>query len=106
MPEFYMAKNDRKPSLEAVLMHNGVAVNLTGCTAKFYMKKDDTVLIDGHSAVIVDATAGLVRYDWGAGETNVEGKCSGEFEITFADNKPWTFPAKGDLIVNFRERFS
>lgn len=53
------------------------------------------------NAVIVDASARTVRYDWVAGDTNASGTYEGEWEVIGADGRPETFPADSyfDVVI-------
>ena len=100
-----MVKGDLKPSIKATLTYkDGSIVDLTSCSVKFHMKKDDgTLLIDKTATILNPPTDGRVQYDWASGETNVTGLCKVEFEVTFADTKKQTFPAGEPFDIVFRE---
>ena len=99
-----MVRNDLNPSIEATLTRkDGSIVDLTGCTAKFHLKKGDILLIDKAAVILTPPTDGKVRFDWTSGDTNITGLCKAEFEITFADAKIFTFPAKDEFYIIFRE---
>ena len=107
---FEMVKGDRKPSVLATLKYSdGTTVDLTGCTAKFHMKKGATVKVNASATIISPPTNGQVRYDWIIGDTDVTLEADGyvlyeaEFEITFADGKVMTFPTKAEFEIKFRD---
>jgi hypothetical protein len=52
------------------------------------------------TATIVSGTAGTVRYDWAAGDTDVVGKFRGEFEATLSTGKIVTVP--NDSYIDIR----
>lgn len=62
------------PSLTDTLQVNAVAVNLTGGSVRFQMRKESGAsnVIDA-IATIVSPTAGTVRYDWITSDTSTEG---------------------------------
>jgi hypothetical protein len=82
-------------------------VDLTGKTVKFVMRllecadgpspKDGSVVINA-DAVVVDAAAGAVRYDWADGDTDVEGLYRAEFKVT-TGSRVATYPDQGYLTV-------
>lgn len=47
------------------------------------------------AAVVEDAAAGQVRYDWVAGDTDTFGEYLGEWEVTRADGSIETYPNLG-----------
>ncbi len=109
--EFDMVKGDLLPSILATLKDtDGAAIDLSGCTVKFHMKKGSTVLVD--SACTIDsALGGIVRYDWVAGDTDVDidldgyCRCEGEFEVTVtATSKKQRYPTARDLWIIFRDK--
>jgi len=87
MKPFYIKQGDTKPSLYTTLTEEGVAVDLTGATVRFHMGDVVDAL-----AVIVMAEMGAVRYDWVAADTLMAGSYRAEFEATFPDGSPETFP--------------
>lgn len=91
---FTIKRNDTSPILQTVLSDaNGVAIDLTATTVKFYMKKykASTAKINA-GAAIVDEDAGIVRYEWQTGDTDTAGSYQAEFQITYNDGAVETFP--------------
>jgi hypothetical protein len=86
-----MKKGDRLPSLTDTLVGPSGAVDLTGATVvfKFFPIVGGSVV--SGSAVIEDATAGKVRYDWGASDTATAGSYYAEWVATIG-GKEMTFP--------------
>jgi len=48
---------------------------------------------------IVDASGGIVKYDWSPSDTDTVGTYYVEFEVTKADNSVETFPNNGNAVV-------
>lgn len=85
-----IVKDDTLPVLEFSVIQNGVPVDLTGASVKFYMKNNDTgaVKVNGKSCTVIDpATSGVCRYSWEAADTDTAGEYVGEVEVTFATGK-------------------
>ena len=94
MAEMFIKRNDTKPPLYVTLADGGVAVDLSTATVKFHMG----TIVDS-DAVVIDGTAGTVRYDWVAADTATAGCFPGEFEVTFADGSIQTFPNDENLTI-------
>ena len=103
MAKFIIKQNDTSPSLEAQLLTSTrEIVSLVGATVVFNMKTaSGTVVINRAEAEIVDASSGIVRYDWFASDTARAGEYLAEFEVTFADGKIETFPQSDKAASNF-----
>jgi len=87
-------RNDTRPSFTATLVDAaGNAVDLSGASALFLMRDPRTRALKVSGAmVIVNATAGEVRYDWAAGDTDKAAVYQVEIQATFADASIETFP--------------
>jgi len=96
---FYLKQNDTRPSYVAQLLQDGSAVDLAGATVRFHMGS----VVDA-PATIVDASTGVVRYDWLATDTAVAGTYNAEFEVTFSDGAVETFPNKDYLQIVIGEK--
>lgn len=110
MPRIYMVEGDLKPNVQATLRYkNRSVVTLTSCTVEFHMKNGSDLVVDA-PAVVVDASAGIVKYEWQSGDTSDLGgyECKAEFEVTFVDGKTLTFPAKEEeeLVIVFRDQYA
>jgi hypothetical protein len=96
-----MVSGDLAPSVQATLQNSdGSAVTLTGCTVMFRLSQGGQLLFS-KAATIVDATNGIVEYNWQAGDTNVVGQCKADFLVTFPGGATQTFPTEEDFIITF-----
>jgi len=101
MAVVYVKKGDRYPLLAAILqLEDGTAIDLTSGSVKFRMSNQHGQNLVNTSAVVVSASAGTVRYDWAAGDTDVAGKFRGEFEATLASGRIVTVP--NDSYIDIR----
>jgi len=101
--EFFIKRNDRRETLERILKGStGAIVDISGAAVKFIMRETLTGVIKINSvATIVGAgTDGHVRYSWAAGDTDTAGLYDAEWQVTFADGTPQTFPNDGYLVVH------
>lgn len=100
---FIIKQGDTSPSIADTLYHpDGVTVeNLTGATVKFVMASEDSIGTAKvkANAVVVNAAAGQVRYDWAMGDTDTHGGFVAEWEVTRADGSIETFPNGGYVPV-------
>jgi len=93
MPDIQVKQDDREPSVFATLQAGGVVIDLTGSTVKFIMRNRATGTVKVNaSATVLSPTAGTVRYDWGATDTDTIGDYDAEFEITTGAGKKFTCP--------------
>lgn len=97
---FRIKQGDRQPSLYHTalddLTYERVQLQgASGVTFKFRKKTASPSAAVSRAAVIVTAETGELRYDWGAGDTDVAGEYYGEFEVTYPSGGPRTFPTKG-----------
>lgn len=100
-PTFKIKRNDREPSILAVLKQGGLPMNLTGCSVRFLMRSNvsgTTLKVDA-AANIVDPVAGTVRYDWAGVDTDTEGHYIAEWEITKVGGKKISVPTDGYLQI-------
>lgn len=107
---FDIKQGDTEPSIEAEIRDGanptddepeGPIINLTGYTVAFNFRPERKggQLRTG-SAVVVDAVAGLVRYDFVSGDTDIAGVWDGEFVATrTANGKQRTFPSGNAVVV-------
>lgn len=100
--------NDRLPDYTAILKQGvGTAseavIDLTGCTVTFTMRLvGGAVKVNAAAATVDSATAGTVRYAWGASDLNTAGTYECFWQIT-AGGKTRTVPAdstRDQIIVD------
>jgi len=97
---FYIKQGDLLPSLRATLLGpDDEPADLTGVEVRLRLARPDgTFFFDRVVTVESPPTAGVARYDWQAGDTDVEGAHLGEFRGIF-DGKLLTFPNYQHMIV-------
>ncbi len=98
--KFWIKSGDTRPWLRAVLSDANGVVDLSTATVNFFMRsvKQPSTTVSG-VATVVDGPAGVIEYEWVAGDTDVPGDYHAEFEVTFADATVATFPNTGYLEV-------
>jgi hypothetical protein len=99
MADFFLARGDRSPSLAATL--DSEVGSLSGCTVTFTMRHavDGVVKINAAAAVILDASARTVRYDWGATDTDTAGTYKAVWHVTYASTLRTTVPCPTPHVI-------
>jgi hypothetical protein len=105
---FVIKQGDTSPSLMVNLLDSSrQSADLTGSTVLFHFRRvRGTTVVTTAPAVIVDAGAGQVRYDWRAQDTATAGDYEGEFEVTYADGSIETFPNEGFIEISMPEQIA
>lgn len=103
MSKFIIKRNDTAPVMEARLLgKTQQPVGLAGTTVVFNMRSaSGSVVINRAPVILLDDEAGIVKYEWDAGDTARSGTYQAEFEVTFADGKVETFPKSENSASNF-----
>ncbi|MDP1793194.1 MAG: BppU family phage baseplate upper protein [Acidimicrobiales bacterium] len=103
---FHLKAGDLSPHLEATLVDgDGEPVPLDDIgELRFHMARGRTnpPLVDAE-AVIIDAEAGTVRYEWAEGDTDAAGVYQAEFELRSGGDVT-TFPNDAYLTIEIHER--
>ena len=102
---FTIKKNDTSPQIAAILQDgDGTAIDLTGATVRFHMKKigASTASTDA-AATVVNADAGSVKYEWVAADTANAGTFQAEFEVTYTNGGVETFPNDQSIAIVITE---
>lgn len=103
---FALNMNDTSPVLRVTATDGAdVVVDLTGATAVFKMWDiyTKTVKVAETAAVVEDAAAGVLRYDWKAADVDTAGLYAGRFIVTYPDAKKEGFPNRGNILVEIQE---
>ena len=105
MTQFNIKRNDTAPSIAGICERPaGTPVNVTGATVRFKMRdaKNKQSVVNA-VATVVDGTAGSVRYDWQAEDTDTAGFFEAEWEVTYSDSTIETFPNDDFITVRIEE---
>jgi hypothetical protein len=108
VPDFWLAKGDRAPSIQVTLRNaDDTAVDLSGCTVLLRTRpKNKSDALSGGACTIVDAAGGKVRYDWVLTDSDPAGIYLGEFIVTFASGKEMTVPTDKPFEIQVRDRLT
>lgn len=101
MQTFVLKQNDTSPAIQAILKNpDGSVINLDGADVCFNMRSSRGEQIINRALVtVLDATNGLVRYEWIAADTAVSGNYQAEFEITFSNGQVESVPNSESLSI-------
>lgn len=102
---FYIKENDTTPSIRATLQNgSGDPVDLLDATVRFHMRAigSTTATIDAN-ATVMNASGGIVQYNWQAGDTADVGSYQAEFEVSYSNGTVETFPSSGYIRVEITD---
>lgn len=89
----------RAQCLDGERVDEASPVDLTGATsARLIMRKPDTTVLSA-AVTIEPGTEGRVFYDWGPSDLALVGEHAVEVEVTWANAKIQTFPARGHCVI-------
>lgn len=106
--DFNIKRNDLAPSLRGTATDgNGAIIDLSDIvSAVFIMTNSDptitTPTVNRAPVTIENATAGVLRYDWLAGDTATAGIYKGEIELTKSTGQPETIPNDGYTVIEIK----
>jgi len=106
---FYIKQNDTAPSIEAALKDsNGRVKSMANAsTVVFHMSDENgNILVQNGLGTIINATKGVVAYDWQAGDTSNTGIHSAEFQIEYTNGQVETFPNTGYIKVIIKDELA
>jgi hypothetical protein len=97
MADLGITQGDLVPPIEVTLLAPGgrEVQDLTGNTGVvFQFQRADLTgpVLGGAATVVGDPADGVVRYDWAPGDTDSPGQYVGQFRVTFAGDKPGSWP--------------
>lgn len=103
--EFRIKKGDTRPALEAILRgSDDDPRDLTNATGvDFHLVDSEGNVLVNSVATIVDASEGLVQYEWSDGDTDDIGLHRAEFDVSYDDGSSETFPNYGTIDVRISE---
>lgn len=97
-------QGDTAPDITAIIHLEDdpeVALDLTGCTIRFQMRKQEDRRYQVNAAAsIVDAELGSVAYAWSNNDLSVPGDYLAQFEITYSTGRVQTTQPPVDLTVS------
>lgn len=100
---FFIKQHDRRPLLTVSCLDNaGMPVSLESASqVKFYMKSGESLKVSASATPDPDQdlNPGVVTYAWALGDTDTAGRYKAEFEVTWSDGTPQTFPTSDYLVV-------
>ena len=94
------------PDIKATIHALGApdeAIDLTGCTVHFQMRKeDDRRFTVNNEAEVLDEEGGQVRYRWGPNDLAVPGDYEIQWLVTYADDRAQTTSESETIRVRRR----
>lgn len=101
-PDYTIKQGDTIPILSANLEVDFEAVSLANATVQIVLVKrsEPTVPFFVGNAVIVNAVAGEVKYEWVDGDTDIPGSYFAEWVVTLSGGKKRRFPNVGFFTIH------
>lgn len=103
--DFSIKRNDLSPAIKSQLLdEDDNPVDLSSASVRFIMSdyEENVIIVDG-VAVIDNALDGIVYYQWQAGDTEQAGHFRAEWEVTYPNDNPETFPNDNFLDIKIAE---
>jgi hypothetical protein len=97
-----MKLGDLLPVFRTPILDGTAIVPLTGASVLLLVTRPDGTPLS-KSMNIEDAVNGIVNYPWVNGDLPTVGDYFFEVQVTFANGKKQTFPAKGHGIISVHE---
>lgn len=93
----HIKQHDTAPPVQITVTEWGKRVDLTRAAQIRLLGTLNGVLV--LDRLVTGDAAGVIKYDWQAGETDVTGRMQIEVEVTWLDGHVQTFPPRGYLPV-------
>jgi hypothetical protein len=98
MRKFFVKRGDRAPALEVRLIDAaGSPLVGLGAVVKLYLRRDGKTSNTVDGGVCTVPSAGVVRYAWGPGDTDIAGRYRGELVVDHGGGVFQTYPSDGFL---------
>ena len=110
-PSAVYKQRDQLPYFDCTLSDVNGARNLTGETVRFVLKSQaGTGIVDetstGANVVVLDSTAGRVRYKWQADDLAEAGNYNAEWETTNASSEKLSYPNDSHIEIVVKPELS
>ena len=99
---FVIKRHARRPYLRLVVKdQNEDPFDFTGATSVNFYMYDSLGVVKVSSTGVLESplTSGVLRYQWGATDTNVAGEYRAEFDVVYTGGEKLTIPVKGNLAI-------
>lgn len=99
---FVIKRHARRPYLRLFVKdQNEDPFDFTGAASvNFYMYDSEGVVkVSSTGTIESPVTSGILRYAWGATDTDVAGEYRAEFDVVYTGGEKLTIPVKGNLAV-------
>jgi len=107
MADFKMKRGDQSPAIKYQLQDDqGKPVDITGFQeVRFLMRPggDSPLKVDADTnsgVTVTDAANGVVKYEWGSGDTDTSDGFKAEWEVTYSGGDVETFPSSGYITIS------
>jgi hypothetical protein len=99
---FVIKRHARRPYIRLLVKDQyGDPFDFTGAASvNFYMYDAlGVVKVSSTGTIETPVTTGVIRYAWGATDTNTAGEYRAEFDVVYTGGEKLTIPVKGNLAI-------
>lgn len=103
---FVIKRKARRPYLRMLVKdQDGDPINFAGAASVTFLMYDSAgnEVVSAPATIEAPSSSGVLRYAWGAGDTDTAGEFRAEFDVSYGVGDILTVPVKGNILVRIFE---